>query len=78
LIPAFSLALTELLCISDIPESEQTDAIKTNGGYLLTRTYKEAWSEYWGNLDINEKNKWKNLPGFDPDVFKEITGIDVQ
>jgi len=68
-----------------IPESEMTDEEKkadpdfyVRGGYLKTFTWEEAWANYWRDSDEKEKQKVLNLPNFDPVVFKEITGIDVE
>ena len=47
-------------------------------GYLKTYTWEEAWSNYWRDCDDEEKQKVLNLPNFDKDIFKEITGIDVE
>ena len=67
-----------------IPEERMTKKQKTDnpgyiccGGFLLTRTYKEAWLHYWKNLNVEEKNKFFKLPNFDRQVFAEITGIEV-
>ena len=68
-----------------IPESEMTDEEKkadpdfyVRGGYLKTFTWEEAWANYWRDSDEKEKQKVLNLPNFDPVIFKEITGIDVE
>ena len=68
-----------------IPESEMTDEEKkadpefyVRGGYLKTFTWEEAWANYWRDSDEEEKQKVLNLPNFDPSIFKEITGIDVE
>jgi len=45
---------------------------------LITRTYKEAWAIAWSELDQQTKQQFLDLPNFCPDIFKEITGIDVQ
>ena len=47
------------------------------GGYLKTYGWEEAWANYWRDSDQEEKDKVLNLPNFDPEIFKEITGIDV-
>ena len=68
-----------------IPESDMTDEEKKDDpqffvrqGYLKTYTWEEAWSNYWRDCDDEEKQKVLNLPNFDKDIFKEITGIDVE
>ncbi len=68
-----------------IPESDMTDEEKkaepefhVRQGYLKTFTWEEAWANYWRDCDEDEKQKVLNLPNFDPAIFKEITGIDVE
>ena len=68
-----------------IPESKMTDEEKkadpdfyVRGGYLKTYTWEEAWANYWRDCDEEEKQRVLNLPNFDPQVFKECTGIDVE
>lgn len=46
-------------------------------GYLKTLDYKEAWKIAWENATKEQKEWYQNLPNFDKDIFKEITGIDV-
>ena len=41
-------------------------------------TYKEAWKNMWNELTEEERNIiMTELPNFDKDIFKEITGIEV-
>ena len=68
-----------------VSESEMTDEEKkadpdffVRGGYLKTFTWEEAWANYWRDSDEEEKQKVLSLPNFDPSIFKEITGIDVE
>ena len=46
-------------------------------GYLKTYEWKEAWSNFWRETDESNRKKFLNLPNFDSEIFKEITGIDV-
>ena len=57
--------------IKNHPEAEVT------GGYLKQMDYDEKVKEWWKSLTDKDKNCIKSLPNFDPDIFKEITGIDV-
>ena len=57
-------------------KKEQAD-FHVRGGYLKTYEWEEAWANYWRDSDQEEKDKVLNLPNFDPEIFKEITGIDV-
>ena len=51
---------------------------ETIGGYLKTISIHEAWSNLWGNLSQEKRQLFLDLPNFDADKFKEITGIDVK
>jgi hypothetical protein len=65
-------------------ESKMTDEEKKNvkgwsemGGYLKTLSYKEAWAEGWKEATQEQKDWYKSLPNFDPEIFFEITGIRI-
>jgi len=47
-------------------------------GTLITRSYKEAWALYWSEASKEDKQRFLDLPNFDAEIFKEITGIDVE
>ena len=51
---------------------------ETTGGYLKTVDFKTACKIMWDNLDEEDKEAVRNLPNFDNDVFREITGISVE
>ena len=68
-----------------VDSSEMTDQQKadhpshgTTGGVLLTydHTYQEAWAIAWAEMDQETKDRFLNLPNFDAEKFKLITGID--
>lgn len=68
-----------------VPESDMTDEEKkadpnffVRGGYLKTYEWNEAWANYWRDTDEEDRRRVLNLPNFDPAIFKEITGIDVE
>ena len=46
-------------------------------GYFKQYTYKEAWDNFWRDTDEANRQKFLNLPNFDAEIFKEITGVDV-
>ena len=50
---------------------------ETAGGYLKTIDFKTACGLMWDNMTDDEKAAVKDIPNFDADVFKEITGIDI-
>jgi hypothetical protein len=45
--------------------------------YLKEFTYKEMWREWWKTKTNEEKELLKEIPNFDPEKFRHITGIDV-
>jgi hypothetical protein len=68
-----------------ISEDDMTDNEKkaypqffVRGGYLKTYTYEEAWANYWRDTDEEDRQRVLNLPNFDSEVFKSITGIDIK
>jgi len=68
-----------------IDENKMTDEQKKNDpkfhvkkGTLVVRSYKEAWLNYWNTIDNEDKDKFINLPNFDPFIFEEITGINIK
>jgi hypothetical protein len=50
---------------------------ETTGGYLKTLDYKEACRVWWGENPERHKD-FLSLPNFNAEIFKEITGIDVE
>jgi hypothetical protein len=58
-------------------EKEEYPIWKTVEGYLKTITLKEAWANFWPTLSEENKKHFTTLENFDPEIFKEITGIDV-
>lgn len=54
----------------EYPEAEQ------KGGTLIVRKYQEAWGIWWNN-NKGKQGLIKALPHFDSEIFKKITGIDV-
>ena len=70
------LPLTEWVKYTE--EEKSTDPQKALiGGYLKTRTYKEAWAFLWDYLREEDRTAVQTLPNFDPDIFFEITGIKI-
>ena len=52
--------------------------IETCGGFLKPINYKDAWRHAWNRASIEERKKLFDLPNWDNQVFKEITGIDAE
>ncbi|GKX65612.1 DUF7666 domain-containing protein [Inconstantimicrobium mannanitabidum] len=59
-------------------EKEKHPSYKTTGGYLKEFTFREACKNMWGCLTTREKEVIENIPNFDNDKFKSITGIEVE
>lgn len=61
-----------------LTESEkESDEYKTYGEYYkITETSSEERQAWWDKLKVSEKKSVRDLPNFDPEIFKEITGID--
>ncbi len=58
-------------------EKEEHPSYKNTGGYLKVFTYKEAWNNLWNSITDKEKQEIMNIPNFDKNKFKEITGIEI-
>jgi hypothetical protein len=72
--------LTEFVHSRSMTSEEKTDnpSHKTAGGYLKTYEYKEAFQESYAKASKEDRDLLLELPNFDPDVFLEISGIDVR
>ena len=72
--------LTEWIDERDMSDKEKkaNPSCKTTGGYLKERTYHEAWRIMWDSWTKKQQKSIKKLPNFDKDIFKEITGIEVE
>ena len=52
--------------------------IESCGGFLKTLEEKEAWRLTWDKASKEEHKKLFDLPNWDNEVFKKITGIDAE
>ena len=52
--------------------------IETCGGFLKTLEYKEAFRLAWDKASKEEHKKLLNLPNWNNEIFKEISGIDAE
>ena len=57
---------------------EHKAEFETCGGFMKTIDYKDAWRIAWNKASIEERKKLFDLPNWDNQVFKEITGIDAE
>ena len=74
------LETTKWICWDDMTDEEKANNERASvcGGYLKVYEYKEAWKNLWDTLDDDEKETFRTLPNFDPDVFEDITGIRIK
>ena len=63
----------------DMTEQEKTDnpECATAGGYLKVVDGAGCAQEWWDGLREHEKDAIRGLPNFDPEIFRECTGIDM-
>jgi len=67
-----------------VDESRMTDQQKTDnpkffvmGGYLKVNSYEYACKAWWDSLSSDEQDIIQQIPGFDKQVFFEVTGIQL-
>ena len=63
---------------TDEEKEEHKQEIEVFGGFLKTLEHKEAWRLAWDKADKEEHKQLLDLPNWDNEVFKEITGIDAE
>ena len=59
-------------------KAEHKAEIETCGGFLKTLEYKEAFRIAWDKASKEEHKQVLELPNFDNEIFKEISGIDAE
>ena len=57
---------------------EHKTEIENCGGFLKTLEYKEAFRLAWDKASKEEHKKLLNLPNWNNEIFKEISGIDAE
>ena len=64
----------------DMSDEEKTThpEARTTGGYLKKLDNSECAIIWWRGLSEEDKAVIKAIPNFDPAIFKQITGIDVE
>ena len=72
-------SLTEWVDKEDMnyKEKEDNPSYEITGGYLKVYEYQEAWRRSYDSATREEQLKIKDLPNFDKDKFKQISGIDI-
>jgi len=58
-------------------EKEAFPTYVITGGYLKCYAYQQAFKDSWKGATLEDKKKVVDLPNFDNEIFKEISGIDV-
>jgi Pentapeptide repeats (8 copies) len=68
-----------------VSESEMSDQEKvdnptshTCGGYLRKNDWLAEWAKAYASASPEDVQKVRDLPGFDYDIFQEITGLDLR
>jgi len=74
--PDIKLPVTKWIDKFDMTAQEKKDkpVYKDIGGYLKVLSYEDAWAKWWAE---NDHKQILNLPHFDAEIFKKITGLDV-
>jgi hypothetical protein len=70
---------TEWISACDMTNEEKAahPEFKTTGGYLKANATPPAFRDWWQELNEEEKAVIRRIPNFDPEKFKQITGISV-
>jgi hypothetical protein len=63
---------------TDEEKIEHKKEIEVCGGFLKTLEYKEAWKLAWDKASKKEHKELLDLPNWDNEIFKEISGIDAE
>ena len=63
---------------TDAEKKAHKQEIEVYGGFLKKLDYKEAFRISWNKASLEEHKKLFDLPNWDNDIFKEISGIDAE
>jgi hypothetical protein len=72
-----SFKLTEWIWYTE-EEMEDSPIRQAIQGYLKQYTFEEACLNWWDSLSNEAKELIKTIPNFDKEIFKKITGIEVE
>ena len=72
-----SFKLTEWIWYTE-EEMEDSPIRQAIQGYLKQYTFEEACLNWWDSLSSELKELIKTIPNFDKEIFKQITGIEVE
>lgn len=77
----FFFKLTQFITYDDATSKERKiykEELETCGGFTRSLYYKTAWKKSWDEASDEDKRKVLQLPNWDNEIFKEISGIDVE
>ena len=79
-LPTIKLLITHWIYKKDMTddEKENNSIYKEIGGYLKRFSYEEAWKNWWEQAKQSDKDAITSIKYFDREIFKGITGIDVE
>ena len=71
--------VVEWIYSEDMTDEEKAEhpTHETTGGYLKVLDEADCGQLWWGSLSDRQKNIIKALPNFDPEIFYQCTGINV-
>ena len=70
----------EYVWFEDMTDEERAEhpEAEVTGGYLKESHDSKTVQDWWDTLSEGQKKIIKSLPNFDAEIFKEITGIEVE
>ena len=70
----------EYVWFEDMTDEERAEhpEVEVTGGYLKESHDSKTVQDWWDTLSEEQKKIIKSLPNFDAEIFKEITGIEVE
>ena len=73
------LPIDEWIYESDMTEEEKQahPTFYVQKGYLKVRSFKDACAIWWKNTSDRAKRLIQDIEGFDKEIFKEVTGIEI-
>ena len=71
-----SFVLTEWIWYTE-EEMKDSPIRQCIRGYLKSYTFEEACKNWWDGMSEKNREIIKDMPNFDSEIFKEITGIEV-
>lgn len=78
-LPTIKISHTYWVDKKDMTKTEKDSypIYKEIGGYLKQISYEDAWANWWKDAKRSERQAILDLPHFNAEIFKGITGIDI-